>query len=314
YCCRRPPYPHLPYHNSCPKRRRTYNLLPPTAAVLPWPRTATTRSPRRCHTAAATPPLQQPLAISTIPLIPSSQSPTTISLSSSTTVAATPAVGRCPLLFPAASEAAKPSSVLASASSAFFSITVKPSQPPLHLLIATVAPPYCHHCRNNCCPFLLPPPLATTVVPSYCHLLLLPPLPRLASYPVAVATAALSSWPPSPFILQRCLPPVPPYYCRRPLPQQLPQTPRCLLPPPVGHHCPHHGHPLLPLPHHRPALIFFPLSQPHLLQPPSSYCCHLAKFQQLHPSFSAPIACLHRQSHCNQNRPHLRCKLIPLTR
>ncbi|RRT37103.1 hypothetical protein B296_00052583 [Ensete ventricosum] len=32
-------------------------------------------------------------------------------------------------------------------------------------------------------------------------------------------TAALSSRPPSPFILQRCLPPVPPYYCRRPLPQ-----------------------------------------------------------------------------------------------
>ncbi|RWW49204.1 hypothetical protein BHE74_00044663, partial [Ensete ventricosum] len=37
---------------------------------------------------------------------------------------------------------------------------------PLHLLTATVAPPYCHRCRNNRCPFLSPPPFATTTAPT----------------------------------------------------------------------------------------------------------------------------------------------------
>ncbi|RRT45442.1 hypothetical protein B296_00020296 [Ensete ventricosum] len=69
-CCCRPPYPHLPCRSSCPKRRRARSLLPSVIAVLPRPRTATTRSPSRYHTAAATPPLQQPPAISAIPLHP----------------------------------------------------------------------------------------------------------------------------------------------------------------------------------------------------------------------------------------------------
>ncbi|RZS14852.1 hypothetical protein BHM03_00046598, partial [Ensete ventricosum] len=90
------------------------------------------------------------------------------------------------------------------------------SSPPCPLSLSPVVP------KRRC---YLPPSSPPTILAAACRS---PSIGRR----LPLFTAVLSSWPPSPFILQRCLPPMPPYYCRRPLPQQSPQTSRRLLLPP----------------------------------------------------------------------------------
>ncbi|RWV77812.1 hypothetical protein GW17_00061315 [Ensete ventricosum] len=101
------------------------------------------------------------------------------------------------------------------------------------------------------------PPLPSLTVGYY----LLPPAPiadvaavlllRLLPWPVAVALSSNLLC-----FLWLFHPLLPLYIPRRPLP------------PPIGCRCPHHGHPLLPPPHHQPTLIFFPLHN-------RIYCSHL---------------------------------------